>query len=191
MCAQRTPNPRSLIRVFVVRKKIHCITGHPKCAQWRFWSDCVNAQVDMRLHWAHMSLCPFLVANAFVLEQIPSQKGWCAGKETGNHDQNSNSVLAKEMSLLSFSHENSRQTLTGQYNAWLTLGILGKVFSRRQNDHLDCEEGADCVAFLWSMAYILSVLAHCSPLSVISMLCSVSVTFPCRLLYYFSPYPHP
>ena len=33
----------SLIRVFVVGRKKLCILGHPKCTQWRFWSDCANA----------------------------------------------------------------------------------------------------------------------------------------------------
>ena len=31
------------------------ILGYPKCAQWRFWSDCANAQADLNLRWAHMS----------------------------------------------------------------------------------------------------------------------------------------
>ena len=41
--------PRSLIRVFVVHTKKLCILGYPKCAQWRFWSDCANAQADLNL----------------------------------------------------------------------------------------------------------------------------------------------
>ena len=28
---------------------------YPKCAQWRFWSDCANAQSDLILRWVHMS----------------------------------------------------------------------------------------------------------------------------------------
>ena len=31
-----------------------CILGYPKCAGWRFWSDCANAQSDLNLHWTHM-----------------------------------------------------------------------------------------------------------------------------------------
>ena len=34
-----------------------CIPGNPKCAQWRFWSDCANAQADLNLHLACMSEC--------------------------------------------------------------------------------------------------------------------------------------
>ena len=41
--------------VFVVHMKKLCILGYPKCAQWRFWSDCANAQADPTLCWAHMS----------------------------------------------------------------------------------------------------------------------------------------
>ena len=29
--------------------------GYLKCTQWRFWSDCVNAQADLTLCWAHLS----------------------------------------------------------------------------------------------------------------------------------------
>ena len=32
-----------------------CILGYQKGAQWRFWSDCANAQADLNLLWAHMS----------------------------------------------------------------------------------------------------------------------------------------
>ena len=48
-------HPRSLISVFVVHMKKLCILDYPKCAQWRFWSDCAKAQVDLDLRWAHMS----------------------------------------------------------------------------------------------------------------------------------------
>ena len=52
-------HPRSLIRVFVVHKKILWILGYPKRAQRRFWSDCANAQADLNLRWAHMCECTF------------------------------------------------------------------------------------------------------------------------------------
>ena len=32
-----------------------CILGYPKCAQWRFWSDCTNVQGDLNLCWVHVS----------------------------------------------------------------------------------------------------------------------------------------
>ena len=35
-------------------KKLY-ILGYSNCAQWRFWSDCANAQADLNLRWAHMS----------------------------------------------------------------------------------------------------------------------------------------
>ena len=51
--------PRSLIRGFFVRLKKLCIRGYTKCVQWRFWSDCANAQSDLNLHWARMSVGTF------------------------------------------------------------------------------------------------------------------------------------
>ena len=44
----------SLIRVFIVRMNKLCITGYPKCAQWRFWSECTNPQADLNFRWVHM-----------------------------------------------------------------------------------------------------------------------------------------
>ena len=59
MCAQHwlksTVYSRSLIKVFFVSMKKHCILGYPKCAQWRFRSDCAKAQSDLNLRLAHMS----------------------------------------------------------------------------------------------------------------------------------------
>ena len=46
---------RAVWSVLVVHMKKLCICGHPKCAQWRFWSDCANAQADLNLRWAHTS----------------------------------------------------------------------------------------------------------------------------------------
>ena len=44
------------------------ILGYPKCAQWRFWSDCANAHADLNLRWAHMSegWFPAVAAHYFV-----------------------------------------------------------------------------------------------------------------------------
>ena len=39
----------SLIRVFAIRMRKLCILGYPKCAQWRVWSHCTNAQAYMNL----------------------------------------------------------------------------------------------------------------------------------------------
>ena len=41
-----------LNRVYVIRKKKRCTVCYPKCAQWRFWSACANAQADLNLRWA-------------------------------------------------------------------------------------------------------------------------------------------
>ena len=62
-------HPRSLIRVFVVRLRKFCSIW----AQWRFWSDCANAQADLNLRWSHMSdgyvfrLCSSFVRSMGVL----------------------------------------------------------------------------------------------------------------------------
>ena len=45
--------------VFVVRMKKLCILVSPKRAQWRFWSDCTNAQTDLNHRRAHMSVDTF------------------------------------------------------------------------------------------------------------------------------------
>ena len=53
--SDQTAHPRSLIRVFVVRLRKLCILDYPKCTEWRFWSDCANAQAGPKLHWEHIS----------------------------------------------------------------------------------------------------------------------------------------
>ena len=66
MCAHRRIKSAcacSLIRVFVVRMKKHCIPGYPKRAQWRFRSDCANVQSDLNLRWAPMSDVHFLTSR--------------------------------------------------------------------------------------------------------------------------------
>ena len=45
---------RSLIWVFVVRVMIFSILCCPKCAQRLFRSDCLNAQYDLNVRWAHV-----------------------------------------------------------------------------------------------------------------------------------------
>ena len=60
--SDQSAHSRSLIRVFVVHMKKLCAAlklGYPNCAQWRFWSDCANAQTDLNLRWANMPGCPF------------------------------------------------------------------------------------------------------------------------------------
>ena len=46
---------RAAWSVFIVRINYLCIFGYQKCAQCRFWSDFMNAQVDLNLQLAHMS----------------------------------------------------------------------------------------------------------------------------------------
>ena len=44
--------------VFVVHMNKRCSLGYPKCAQWRFWSDCANAQADLNLCLVHNLTSP-------------------------------------------------------------------------------------------------------------------------------------
>ena len=59
-------HPRRLIRIFVVHTKKLC-----KRDQWRFWSDCANAQSDLNLRWAHVSKSTFSdVATLMIYEDL-------------------------------------------------------------------------------------------------------------------------
>ena len=57
---------RSLIKVIVVRMTKLRILGYPKRVQWRFWSDCANAQADQNLRRTRMSECTFLDTDTFL-----------------------------------------------------------------------------------------------------------------------------
>ena len=57
-------HPPSLIRVFAVRMKKPWVLNYPLMAQWRLWSDCVDAQADLSLRWGHMPFCWFCHAAA-------------------------------------------------------------------------------------------------------------------------------
>ena len=50
-------HPPSLIRVFAVRMKKYWVLSYPLSAQQRLWSDWADAQADLSLRWAHISLC--------------------------------------------------------------------------------------------------------------------------------------
>ena len=58
------------------RTKHLCILGYTKCALWRFWSDCANAQADLNLRWAHMSDGTF--CGWYILSYVV----WGYGKES-------------------------------------------------------------------------------------------------------------
>ena len=59
---------RSLFRAFIIRMKKLCILGYPKCAKWRFWSDCANAQADLNLRSAYMSEGTFSDVTTYLSE---------------------------------------------------------------------------------------------------------------------------
>ena len=49
----------SLIRVFAVRMKKAWVLSYPLSAQRRLWSDWVDAEADLSLHWAHIHFVGF------------------------------------------------------------------------------------------------------------------------------------
>ena len=49
---------RSLIRVFPVHLNTLWILGYPRSALQRPWTDCADAQANLRLPWAHMLSVP-------------------------------------------------------------------------------------------------------------------------------------
>ena len=57
----------SLIRVFTVRMEKHWALNYLLSTQWRHWSEWVDAQADLSLHWATMSFCWFCCAAAHLL----------------------------------------------------------------------------------------------------------------------------
>ena len=57
--SNQATHPRSLNNAFVICMTETGIICYPKCTQLRFRSDCANAQSDLNLHWAHMSVGTF------------------------------------------------------------------------------------------------------------------------------------
>ena len=41
--------------VFIIWIKNLCLLSYSKCALSRFWSDCLIAETDLNLHWAHIA----------------------------------------------------------------------------------------------------------------------------------------
>ena len=62
--------------VFVVRMKKLCVLVYPKCLQFILCLDCVNAQADLSLRWAHMHEGSFshVAANYFFIIQVNTQR---------------------------------------------------------------------------------------------------------------------
>ena len=63
--SDQTAHSRSLFRVIVVHLKKLSILSYLKYAQWRFWSDCANAQADQNLRWALVPVVTSDVAASF------------------------------------------------------------------------------------------------------------------------------
>ena len=54
-------HPPSLIRVFAVRMKNHCVLSYPLSAQWSLLSVLADAQADLSHRWAHMWFVGFVM----------------------------------------------------------------------------------------------------------------------------------
>ena len=54
VCAQTTQISLHIRAVFFAHMKKLCDLGYPKCAQWRFRSDCTCTQSDLNLRCAHV-----------------------------------------------------------------------------------------------------------------------------------------
>ena len=56
----------SLIRVFAVHRKKAWVFSNPLISQRRLWSDWMDGQTDLSLHWAHRSVCWFWHEVAYI-----------------------------------------------------------------------------------------------------------------------------
>ena len=67
----------SLFRVFTVRMKNHWVLSYPLSALRRLWSDWVDAQAVLSLHWIHRSFCWFYhEAAPIILYQYRCVRSW-------------------------------------------------------------------------------------------------------------------
>ena len=48
-------------RIFAVRMKKAWVLNYPLSAQWRLWSDWVDAQADLHLRWVHSHFVGFVI----------------------------------------------------------------------------------------------------------------------------------
>ena len=71
LCAQRilrsARHQPTLTRAFAVRFMGSSGPKLPSCGQRRHWSDWADAQADLSIHWAHMSVCWFCHEVAHIL----------------------------------------------------------------------------------------------------------------------------
>ena len=122
--------------VFVVRIQKLCILGYPKCAQWRFWSDCANAQADLNLRWAHMSEGTFayVAANMQITKNLdmpahpcrPGQPEWSSSGHSYNNWNILNHMSDSNIPAQIFIWI-SIKPLRGAYAALQTMSIIWRV----------------------------------------------------------------
>ena len=96
-------HPPSLIRVFAVRMKKAWVLSYPLSPQRRLWSDWVDAQADLNLHWAHSHFVGFVMLRLicrssfdrlFILQidQFVKRQIWAL--HNPKHEQNTISAVS-------------------------------------------------------------------------------------------------
>ena len=126
-------HPRSLNRVFVVRMKVVCILGNPKCDQWRFWSDCSNAQTDQNLRRARISEGKFSEIAVAYLCFVKIENS-CTDKGTG-YIRRCSAIVYKKRT-------HPRTTLKqSMFQRCLTAGVITIAFSLPTHSTSSCWKG--------------------------------------------------
>ena len=70
-------HPPCPIRVFAVRMQKAWVLSNPMSAQWRLWSDWIDAKADLSLRWAHTHFVGFLTRRLIFQRTFPIQHGVC------------------------------------------------------------------------------------------------------------------
>ena len=61
--SEDSDQPGHPLRVFPVSMKKAWVLSYPLSAQWRLWSDWVDAQADLNLHWVHTYFVGFVMSR--------------------------------------------------------------------------------------------------------------------------------
>ena len=153
-------HPCSIIRVLVVRMKKPWSLCFPKCAQWRFWSDCANAQADLKLRLAHTSEYTFsdVVAHLFTrpAENVKSYLVRCKSKQlyylrnnTGNESGVNQMILFDSSKTYLFILFFIRYLNCLTYCKPKFCNTLSSLFTNETNVILILTTGTDSQKVLW------------------------------------------
>ena len=108
----------------------------PNCDQWRFWSDCENAQADLNLRWSHMPKGTF--SNVSVHMFV---------------------VCLNFHRILSVKAKKCNSTLwTSFISCYLVFVVLLFLMDPVWHCYKLGEEGTACFTFLWFVVCVMSVM---------------------------------